>query len=161
MVSLMKNESIFTFEASESSLISEILDSWSGAKRVVMQAAIYQESAPVLGLKWSVRWARSNYFCKKSYRFATRHWWQSGWCVWLTSDETGMRRRDVLLNFHVESRKCRTVEDLVGYREQHHEVISSLLWIFDWFLVCAASFTRCSWTQHPQLYSYPFVLFST
>ena len=40
----MKKESIFTFEASESSLITELLDSWSG---VVMQAAVYQESAPV------------------------------------------------------------------------------------------------------------------
>lgn len=51
MVSLMKNESIFTFEANESSLISEILDSWSGVKRVVVQAAVYLESAPVSGLK--------------------------------------------------------------------------------------------------------------
>lgn len=140
MVSLIKNESIFTFKASNSSLISDILDIWRGTKRMVMQAAVYQESALVLGLKWLVRQIRSKCFCKKSCRFATKHCWQSGGCVWLTSDETGMRRRDGLLNSHGKSRKCRTVEDLIDYPEKHHELIPNLLWKLDWFLVCAVSF---------------------
>lgn len=119
-----------------SSLISDILDIWRGTKRMVMQAAVYQESALILGPKWLMRQIRSNCFCKKSCRFATRHWWQSGWCVWLTSDETGLRRRDWLLNSHEKSRKCRIVEDLIGYPEKHHEVIPSFLWKLSWFLVC-------------------------
>lgn len=136
-----------------------VTDIWRMTKRMVMQAAVYQESELVLGLKWLVRQIRSNCFCKKSCRFATRPWWQSGWCVWLTSDETGMRRRDGLLNSHGKSRKCRTVEDLIDYPEKPHEIIPSLLWKLDWFLVCAVSCKRYLWTQHPQFYSYPFVLF--
>lgn len=153
MVSLMKNESVFTFKASKCSLISNIFDIWRGTERMVTQAAVYRESALDLGLKWLVRQIRSNCFCKKSCKFARRHWWQSVWCVWLTSDETGMRRRDWLLNSHGKSRKCRIVEDLVDYPEKHHEVIPSFLWKFNWFLVCAVSFKIHFWIHHPQLYN--------
>lgn len=45
----------------------------------------------------------------------------------MTSDETGMRRRDGLLNSHGKSRKCRTVEELIDYPEKHHELIPNLL----------------------------------